>query len=170
MKTSVVWFRKSLRLHDNPALTAACENENVDSILPLYILDPDTVGENYQKWSPNRLRFLIESLSDLDHQLSSQVREQLFILQGSPNVIFENIADSTRTIFRFHQLRVLLRTLGAEKFLLSAKKHLRKKMHRYRFNHSVPSRLFLMWKKQSPQRTTESKIDERYRSNIFFAF
>ena len=93
MKTSIVWFRKSLRLHDNPALTAACENENVDSILPLYIFDPDTVGENYQKWSPNRLRFLIESLSDLDHQLSSQYGSQLFILQGNPNVIFENIAD-----------------------------------------------------------------------------
>ena len=93
MKTSIVWFRKSLRLHDNPALTAACENENVDSILPIYILDPNTVGENYQKWSPNRLRFLIEGLSDLDRQLSSQYGSQLFILQGNPNVIFENIAD-----------------------------------------------------------------------------
>jgi deoxyribodipyrimidine photo-lyase len=93
MKTSVVWFRKSLRLHDNPALTAACEDKNIDSILPLYILDPDTLGENYQKWSPNRLRFLIESLSDLDHQLSSQYGSRLFILQGSPDIIFENMAD-----------------------------------------------------------------------------
>ena len=99
MKTSIVWFRKSLRLHDNPALTAACENENVDSILPIYILDPDTVGENYQKWSPNRLRFLIESLSDLDHQLSSQYGSRLFILQGNPNVIFENIADQLGQTF-----------------------------------------------------------------------
>ena len=44
MKTSIVWFRKSLRLHDNPALMAACENEQVDSILPLYIIDPDIFG------------------------------------------------------------------------------------------------------------------------------
>ena len=88
MKTSIVWFRKSLRLHDNPALTAACEDENVDSILPIYILDSDTLGENYQKWSPNRLRFLIESLSDLDRQLSSKYGSRLFILQGSPDVIF----------------------------------------------------------------------------------
>ena len=94
MKTSIVWFRKSLRLHDNPALTAACEDETVDSILPLYIFDPDTVGENYQKLSPNRLRFLIESLSDLDHQLSSQYGSSLFILQGNPNVILEKITDS----------------------------------------------------------------------------
>ena len=99
MKTSVVWFRKSLRLHDNPALTAACENENIDSILPLYIFDPDMLGENYQKWSPNRLRFLIESLSDLDHHLSSKYGSRLFILQGNPDVIFENIADQLGQTF-----------------------------------------------------------------------
>ena len=93
MKTSVVWFRKSLRLHDNAALTTACEDENVDSILPLFIFDPHSFGENYQKWSSNRLRFLIESLADLNHQLSSRYGSQLFILQGSPSVIFEKIAD-----------------------------------------------------------------------------
>ena len=88
MKTAIVWFRKSLRLHDNPALMAACENEEVDSILPLFILDPDVLGENYDKLSPNRIRFLIESLSDLNQQLSSRYGSRLLLAHGKPEDIF----------------------------------------------------------------------------------
>ena len=94
MKTSIVWFRKSLRLHDNPALVSACENEQVDSILPLFIFDPDVVGKDYQNLSPNRFRFLIESLSDLDNQLSSKYGSQLLLIQGKPEDIFSDIKDS----------------------------------------------------------------------------
>ena len=35
-KTSIVWFRQDLRLHDNPALLEAAQN---GKILPIYILD-----------------------------------------------------------------------------------------------------------------------------------
>ena len=58
---------------------AACENGEVDSILPLFILDPDVLGENYDKLSPNRIRFLIESLSDLNQQLSSRYGSRLLL-------------------------------------------------------------------------------------------
>ena len=34
---SGVWFRKGLRLHDNPALCAACE---AGAVVPFYVLDP----------------------------------------------------------------------------------------------------------------------------------
>ncbi len=93
MKTSVVWFRKSLRLHDNPALRAACQNDSTDSILPLFIIDPDEVGQNFQKLSPNRFRFLIESLFDLDRQLSSKYDSRLLLIQGKPEDVFSNIED-----------------------------------------------------------------------------
>ena len=38
----VHWFRKGLRLHDNPALLAAVERAAKDGLLvrPVYILDP----------------------------------------------------------------------------------------------------------------------------------
>jgi len=91
MKTSIVWFRKSLRLHDNPALMAACENEQVDSILPLYIIDPDIFGGKFENWSPNRLRFLIESLSDLNKQLSTRYGSQLVLIEGKAEDVFENL-------------------------------------------------------------------------------
>ncbi|MBH0202921.1 MAG: hypothetical protein HP496_11645 [Nitrospira sp.] len=33
----IVWFRRDLRLHDQPALTAACAE--CDEIIPLFIFD-----------------------------------------------------------------------------------------------------------------------------------
>ncbi|MGE5709033.1 MAG: deoxyribodipyrimidine photo-lyase [Nitrospira sp.] len=33
----IVWFRRDLRLHDDPALTAACEE--CDEIIPLFVFD-----------------------------------------------------------------------------------------------------------------------------------
>ena len=34
---SVMWFRRDLRLRDNPALLAACA---ADEVVPLFVLDP----------------------------------------------------------------------------------------------------------------------------------
>lgn len=43
-KTVVHWFRKGLRIHDNPALTAAVnevlENPKRNVLRPIFILDP----------------------------------------------------------------------------------------------------------------------------------
>lgn len=58
------WFRKGLRLHDNPALMAALRD--CKELYPVFILDPHLyntrVGLNY--W-----RFLIGALKDLDCSL-----------------------------------------------------------------------------------------------------
>ena len=32
MQVAVIWFRNSLRIHDNPALSWACESESIDHI------------------------------------------------------------------------------------------------------------------------------------------
>ena len=37
-KHSLVWFRKGLRLHDNPALIEACKD--AEAVFPCFILDP----------------------------------------------------------------------------------------------------------------------------------
>ena len=39
MKTAIVWFRKSMRLHDNLAIERAFRSNNVDSILQILILE-----------------------------------------------------------------------------------------------------------------------------------
>ncbi len=97
MKTCIVWFRKSLRLHDNKALLAASQSNKFNSILPLYIVDPDIVGESFENFGPARLRFLIESLSDLDNQLLSKYQSRLIILLGKPVEIFKQIEQNLKS-------------------------------------------------------------------------
>ena len=76
---SVMWFRKGLRVHDNPALTAACADAS--SVIPVFVLDPwfmspDRVGVN-------RVRFLLESLKDLDENLKAK-GSKLLVIHGDP--------------------------------------------------------------------------------------
>jgi len=46
MKTAIAWFRRDLRLSDNPALVAAAEAAG--SVIPVYIWSPEDDGE----WAP----------------------------------------------------------------------------------------------------------------------
>jgi deoxyribodipyrimidine photo-lyase len=57
--TSLVLFTRDLRVHDHPALARACASG--DEVVPLFVLDPRLLGR-----SPNRDRFLLECLDDLD--------------------------------------------------------------------------------------------------------
>ena len=62
---SIFWFRKTLRLHDNPAFLRAVEGST--HVWPVFILDPWFVKN--ANVGNNRWRFLIESLQDLDRSL-----------------------------------------------------------------------------------------------------
>ena len=64
MRVGIVLFTRDLRVHDNPALHAACEE--CEHIVPLFVLD-DEILERFG--APNRVAFLLESLRDLDHSL-----------------------------------------------------------------------------------------------------
>jgi deoxyribodipyrimidine photo-lyase len=64
MRVAIVLFTRDLRLHDNPALHAACDE--FERVVPLFVLD-DAVLERFG--APNRVAFLLESLRDLDHSL-----------------------------------------------------------------------------------------------------
>ena len=43
---SIMWFRRDLRISDNPALNAAIESAHVGggSVVPVFILDPALIG------------------------------------------------------------------------------------------------------------------------------
>ncbi|RDJ31293.1 MAG: deoxyribodipyrimidine photo-lyase [Crenarchaeota archaeon] len=82
-KKTLFLFRRDLRLDDNTALLAACKES--DSVLPCFIFDTKIL-KNFKK-SRFRLRFLIESLIDLDAQLKKK-RTQLHIFEGTyPQII-----------------------------------------------------------------------------------
>lgn len=78
-RAAIHWFRKGLRLHDNPALIEACRSAN--SVYPVFILDPKFTSSDIM--SANRFQFLIESLEDLDNSLR-QLGSRLFVVRGRP--------------------------------------------------------------------------------------
>jgi deoxyribodipyrimidine photo-lyase len=74
--TTVMWFRRDLRLSDNPALLDACD---ADGVLPLFVLDPAL-------WDPagiSRRWYLTQTLAALDAGLS-QRGGRLAVRQGDP--------------------------------------------------------------------------------------
>jgi deoxyribodipyrimidine photo-lyase len=79
---SLFIFRRDLRLEDNTALINALKSS--ECIIPCFILDPRQVeSKNNEYKSNNALQFMIESLRDLDRQLSllkhnDQIRLHLF--------------------------------------------------------------------------------------------
>ncbi|MCO8276415.1 DNA photolyase family protein [Actinoplanes sp. TRM 88003] len=123
MKTAVVLFTRDLRIRDNPALAAACAN--AEQVVPLFVLDPD-LG----KLSPNRTRFLHESLADLRAALREKGGD-LVIRTGDP------VAEAIE----------LARTTGAEGIGMAAdvSRYARRREERMRQEcerHRIALRLF----------------------------
>jgi deoxyribodipyrimidine photo-lyase len=73
---SVMWFRRDLRLADNPALVEACAE---DGVLPLFVIDP-------RLWAPAgapRRAYLAASLRSLDASLRQRTA-RLHVRRGDP--------------------------------------------------------------------------------------
>ena len=93
----ICWFRRNLRIHDNPLLMQA--SKVADNLIPLYILDPCQITPKLM--SPNRLGFLLESLEDLDNSLNENYGQRLFTTFGSPLQIFKNLIFHIRGFLGF---------------------------------------------------------------------
>jgi deoxyribodipyrimidine photo-lyase len=68
MRTVIVLFTRDLRVHDNPALSAAARE--AQRIVPLFVFDDAILGSAFAR--PNRVAFLIDSLRDLDASLATR--------------------------------------------------------------------------------------------------
>jgi len=64
LRSAVVLFTRDLRVHDNPALSAALER--AERVVPLFVLD-DAVLVAFG--APNRIAFLLDALGDLGSSL-----------------------------------------------------------------------------------------------------
>lgn len=85
---SLLWFRKGLRIHDNPALEFA--SRGASHLYPVFVIDPHYMQPDPNASSPgssraglNRIKFLLESLVDLDLNLKN-LGSRLLILKGDP--------------------------------------------------------------------------------------
>lgn len=76
---AVHWFRKGLRLHDNPALLDAIAHKR--PVAPLFCLDPHFLRP--ANVGVNRICFLLDCLHDLDASLR-KLHARLFVLRGDP--------------------------------------------------------------------------------------
>ncbi|XP_038636619.1 cryptochrome-1b isoform X2 [Scyliorhinus canicula] len=83
---SIHWFRKGLRLHDNPALLDALLGS--DTIRCVYIVDPWFAGSS--SVGINRWRFLLQCLEDLDASLR-KLNSRLFVVRGQPADVFPRL-------------------------------------------------------------------------------
>nr|BAA96848.1 cryptochrome 2a [Danio rerio] len=83
---SIHWFRKGLRLHDNPALQEAVRG--ADTVRCVYFLDPWFAGSS--NLGVNRWRFLLQCLDDLDSNLR-KLNSRLFVVRGQPANVFPRL-------------------------------------------------------------------------------
>ncbi len=63
MSRAVVWFRRDLRLADNPALVRACSDH--DEVVPLFVVDPALIAPA----GAPRLAFMADCLDALDESM-----------------------------------------------------------------------------------------------------
>ena len=82
MTTSLLWFRRDLRLADHPALLAA--RDTADEVVPVFVLDDALRGPS----GPNRLAFLYRSLRVLQEQTGGALR----VVHGKPETTVPRLA------------------------------------------------------------------------------
>ena len=80
-KTSIIWFRRDLRINDHPALAAAIESAN--QVIPLFILDKTQINEAGEKL----LAYMGQSLRALDESLGNR----LHIIEGDQVTVLKEL-------------------------------------------------------------------------------
>ncbi len=87
---AIVWFRRDLRVHDHPALTAASRTH--DEIVPVFVLDRRLLHGRFA--SGPRTWFLLESLRELRAALRDRGGD-LVVREGRPEAVLGALAAST---------------------------------------------------------------------------
>ena len=89
--TALVWFRRDLRLHDNPALNYAAEHAR--AIVPVFVFAPDEEGE----WAPGAASrwWLHHSLLALDQSLRDRGL-RLIVRAGSSRDTLRALLNETQ--------------------------------------------------------------------------
>jgi deoxyribodipyrimidine photo-lyase len=80
-KTSIMWFRRDLRINDHPALLAAIES--AEQVIPLFILDKKQIAEAGEKL----LAYMSQSLRALDESLGNR----LHIIEGDQVTVLKEL-------------------------------------------------------------------------------
>jgi len=122
MSTAIVWFRRDLRLQDNPALSAACQAH--DRILPIYIHAPHEEGEwaagaATRWWLHHSLSRLDAQMRRHDHPLHLATGDSLTVLReaierSGASAVYWNRLYEPASIARDSAVKAALREQGVE--------------------------------------------------------
>ena len=77
--TALLWFRRELRMHDNPVLRAALDRGQ--PVVPVFVFDDQLLAGRHA--SGPRTQFLLECLADLDGSLR-ELGSRLVLRRGRP--------------------------------------------------------------------------------------
>ena len=88
--TAIVWFRRDLRVHDHPALTAAVRG--AEQVVPAFVLDERLLGGRFP--SDARAWFLFETLRELREALRDRGGD-LIVRRGAPERELPALAAET---------------------------------------------------------------------------
>ncbi|MFW2372209.1 MAG: cryptochrome/photolyase family protein [Gammaproteobacteria bacterium] len=101
MSCTILWFRRDLRLQDNPALHWACENS--DRILPIYIHAPQeeqwAPGAASRWWLHHSLQQLEQALQEYDLALyrfsgdSGKLLAEISQISGATELVFNRLYE-----------------------------------------------------------------------------
>ena len=80
-RRAIMWFRRDLRIADNPALLAAIAAS--DEIVPLFIMNEKVANSS----GPYRLAYLAQSLKLLDRSLGGK----LLVISGEPGEVLKDV-------------------------------------------------------------------------------
>lgn len=83
----LVWFRRDLRLEDNPAWAAATAER--EAVIPLFVLEPRLLAAA----GPYRRRYLLASLGALDYDLFERFGGRLLVRVGDPRSLVPEAAE-----------------------------------------------------------------------------
>jgi len=89
-ETVLVWYRRDLRVHDHPALTAAASS--AERVVPVFVLDPALLHGRFE--SGPRARFLLGCLTELRAALRERGAD-LVVRHGRPEQELAALAAET---------------------------------------------------------------------------
>ncbi|HSP29291.1 MAG TPA: deoxyribodipyrimidine photo-lyase [Ilumatobacteraceae bacterium] len=84
-RRSIMWFRRDLRLDDNPALVAA--GDDGAEVVPVFVIDP-----TFASSGPPRLAYLHDALQSLDTSIRERGATGLIVRHGDPVEVIAALA------------------------------------------------------------------------------
>ena len=86
-KTTLFWYRRDLRLHDNRGLYYALKENN--NILPVFIFDTLILSDFEDRWD-KRISFIFQVLKKMKQELEKS-GSTILVLTGEPRQVFQDL-------------------------------------------------------------------------------